>query len=41
LDDLIAMGCNEGQGYYFARPAAPADLIGYLHDHTDRRPVVV
>ena len=41
LDDLIAMGCNEGQGYYFARPAAPADLIGYLQDHTDRRPVVV
>jgi PAS domain S-box-containing protein len=41
LGDLISMGCEEGQGYYFARPAPPADVLGYLHDHTDRRPAVV
>jgi len=41
LDDLIGMGCDEGQGYFFARPAPPADLLRYLYDHTDRRPAVV
>jgi diguanylate cyclase (GGDEF)-like protein/PAS domain S-box-containing protein len=41
LEDLIDMGCNEGQGYHFARPAPPADLLEYLRDHTDRRPAVI
>ncbi len=32
LDRLHALGCQEGQGYYFARPMPCADLITFLRD---------
>jgi diguanylate cyclase (GGDEF)-like protein len=31
LDNLLAMDCDEGQGYVFAPPLAPADIVA-LHD---------
>jgi diguanylate cyclase (GGDEF)-like protein/PAS domain S-box-containing protein len=30
LEFLMSRGCNEMQGYYFARPLAPKDIAGYM-----------
>lgn len=29
---LAALGCSEGQGYYYARPMSAGDLLQFLHD---------
>ena len=34
LDALVEMGCDQAQGYYIARPMAPADLGRWI----DRSP---
>jgi diguanylate cyclase (GGDEF)-like protein len=31
-DALATLGCDVAQGYYFARPMAPADFTAWLHD---------
>ena len=36
LSKLRAIGCQQGQGYYFARPIAAADLPGVLGVDSDR-----
>ena len=37
LDNLVAMACDEGQGYVFAPPLAPAEIVA-LHGARRRRP---
>lgn len=32
-DELMAMGCALGQGYFFARPMTPADFEKWLREH--------
>jgi len=29
---LRGWGCQQGQGYYFAKPLPPADLVAWLKD---------
>ena len=31
---LRDLGCDTGQGFYFARPMAPDRLIGFLTEHS-------
>lgn len=31
---LAALGCHAGQGYFFARPLAAGDLVGWLEERT-------
>ncbi len=37
LDSLVAMDCDEGQGYVFAPPLAPADIVA-LHSAAQAEP---
>jgi sensor c-di-GMP phosphodiesterase-like protein len=30
VSQLVSLGCQEGQGYLFARPLSPDDLINWL-----------
>jgi diguanylate cyclase len=32
---LLSMGCDEAQGYFFARPMHQEELLGWLEQHTD------
>ncbi len=35
--ELLALGCSQGQGYWYAWPMAGADLLLWLQQHSDRR----
>nr|WP_228759228.1 EAL domain-containing response regulator [Pseudomonas neuropathica] len=35
--ELLALGCSQGQGYWYARPMSGADLLLWLQQHGDRR----
>ncbi|MOA27006.1 Oxygen sensor protein DosP [compost metagenome] len=35
--ELLALGCSQGQGYWYARPMSGADLLLWLQQHSDRR----
>ena len=32
---LLSMGCDEAQGYFFAKPMHQEELLGWLEQHTD------
>jgi sensor c-di-GMP phosphodiesterase-like protein len=31
--DLLALGCNEGQGYFYSRPLPPEEFHHWLSQH--------
>ena len=35
--ELLALGCTQGQGYWYARPMAGADLLNWLQQRNHRR----
>ena len=38
IAELLAVGCEYGQGYFYARPLPPTDFAAYLADPTIPRP---
>lgn len=35
--ELLALGCTQGQGYWYARPMSGADLLGWLQQRNARK----